>query len=136
MAEILILESEERYRVLLRFILEGINHRIVEAIDRDHLPEWPEGRGPDLIIIGVHLELEGDDTMGDWPIWQHGLPDAPVLVLFSGNPHLKPIFLKHWSGTTAIKCLDQPVDPYPLLAMVKALLTAPAEWRKGGQHAL
>lgn len=132
MADILILESEERYRVLLRFILEGINHRVIEAGDRDHLPAWAGTKGPDLVILGIHLE----GSLGDWPIWQRGLPDAPVLILFSGDTELKDAFIKAWEGTPAINFLDQPVDPYPFLAMVKAMLTAPLEWRRGGQHAL
>jgi DNA-binding response OmpR family regulator len=132
MAEILILESEERYRVLLRFILEGINHQVLEAADWDHMPTWSEGRGPDLLILGVHLE----GGLGDWPIWQRGLPEVPVLLLFSGDGELKEAFLKAWEGSPAIYSLDQPVAPYPFLAMVKAMLTAPAEWRRGGQHAL
>lgn len=136
MAEILILESDERYRVLLRFILEGIHHRVVEAESWDDLPEWPHGQGPELVILSVHLELDGDGTMGDWPIWQRSLPDAPVLILFSGKPHLRDLFLRYWVGTTAIKCLDQPVDPYPFLAMVKAMLTASGVQNFGGQHVL
>jgi DNA-binding response OmpR family regulator len=134
MAEILILESEERYRVLLRFILEGVNHSVLEAPDRDHLPTWTQGQGPDLLILGVHLDLAGDDSMGDWPIWQPGLPQAPVLILFSGNPNLKKIYLKHWTGTSPIQCLDQPVEPFSFLAMVKAMLATPFVWNRGNPH--
>ncbi len=132
MANILILESEKRYRVLLRFILEGINHRVREIRDRDQLPDWTAEKAPDLLILGIHLE----GSLDDWPVWQRSLPDVPVLFLFSGDPELKSAFLKAWAGTTAIKCLDQPVDPYPFLSMVKAMLTTPVVWRHGGQHAV
>jgi hypothetical protein len=26
------------------------------------------------------------------------------------------------------------LDPYPLLALVKSMVTAPETWRQGGQH--
>jgi CheY-like chemotaxis protein len=125
MAEILILESEERYRILLRFILEGIGHRVLEAPDRDHVPAWPEGRAPDLVVMGVHLDLDGEGTMSDWPIWQGGLPEAPVLVLFSGDAYLKDRFLKSWESGHEIRCLEQPVHPHALLAATKDLLGIP-----------
>jgi CheY-like chemotaxis protein len=125
MAEILILESEERYRILLRFILEGIGHRVLEAPDRDHVPAWPEGGSPDLVVMGVHLDLDGEGTMSDWPIWQGGLPEAPVLVLFSGNPHLKDRFLKSWNRGQGIRCLEQPVQPHAFLAAAKEMLGSP-----------
>jgi hypothetical protein len=54
--------------------------------------------------------------------------------LFSGDPGLRQGFLNAWEGTRIMNKMTQPIDPYPLLAMVKAMLTAPAEWRRGGQH--
>lgn len=134
MAKILLLESDERYRSLLKSILEGVHYHVEEAESRDHLLDWTKGQGPDLIILSVHLELEGN--MDDWPIWQHRLPEAPVLVLFSGDAILKAKFIKSWEGTSSFKCVDQPVDPYPFLALVKAMLATPVIWHQGGQHSL
>jgi hypothetical protein len=64
------------------------------------------------------------------------LPEVPTLILFSGDPGMRLEFLEAWSGARPMNMMVQPVDPYPLLAMVKAMLTAPVEWRRGGQHAL
>jgi DNA-binding NtrC family response regulator len=122
MAHILILENETRYRVLLRFILEGINHRVQESGDWRRMPSWEAGGEPDLVIVGLHLERES--PAGDWLEWKRGLPDVPILILFSGDPNLKGPFLDSWTGPAT----------FNFLAMVKAMITAPAEWRRGGQH--
>ena len=131
MAKILIFEPEARYRNMLRFILEGINHRVDDAGSWDHVPVLLAGDTPDLIILGVHL---GDPKIQSWPEWRLALPEVPTLILFSGDPGLRQGFLNAWEGTRIMNKMTQPIDPYPLLAMVKAMLTAPAEWRRGGQH--
>ncbi len=134
MAKILIFEPEARYRHMLRFILEGINHHILDAGSWDHIPILLANDTPDLIILGVHLGEEPEIL--SWPEWQLALPDVPTLILFSGDPELRDGFLDAWEGTRSMNMMVQPIDPYPLLAMVKAMLTAPVEWRRGGQHAV
>lgn len=134
MAKILIFEPEARYRILLRFILEGINHRMLDAGSWDDIPLLLANEKPDLIVLGVHLGEEPE--IESWPAWDLALPDVPTLILFSGDPLLRDSFLDNWQGTRALNMMVQPIQPYPLLAMVKAMLTAPVEWRRGGQHAL
>jgi DNA-binding response OmpR family regulator len=133
MARILIYEAEARYRIMLRFILEGINHDVAEAADWDDVPLAVAREQPDLLVLGVHLdEGPGHPT---WPEWPRPTPETPTLMLFSGDPDLRITFLLEW-GARKVSHLVQPVEPYPLLKMVKAMLTAPVEWRVGGQHAL
>jgi DNA-binding NtrC family response regulator len=132
MAKILIFEPEMRYRVLLRYILEGIHHTVLDAGHWDDIPVMLAAETPDLIILGVHLGEEPE--IMTWPEWQVSLPEVPVLILFSGSPELREAFLDAWEGPKTLNMLVQPVDPYPLLAMVKAMLTAPGVWRRGGQH--
>ena len=133
MAKILIFEPETRYRNMLRFILEGINHRVLEAETWEDIPLLLAGERPDLIVLGVHLGREPEIL--SWPEWQLALPDVPTLILFSGDASLRQGFLDGWEGSRMMNMMAQPIDPYPLLAMVKAMIMAPAEWR-GGQHAL
>jgi DNA-binding response OmpR family regulator len=132
MAKILIFEPETRYRILLRYILEGINHRVLDAGSGDDIPILLASDPPDLIILGIHL---GEDPgFLSWSEWQLALPDVPILLLFSGDPAQRQEFLEAWDGPKTTNVLVQPVEPYPLLAMVKSMLTAPEVWRKGGQH--
>ncbi|MDB5048253.1 MAG: hypothetical protein JWO30_1324 [Fibrobacteres bacterium] len=133
MSKILIFEPEARYRNMLRFILEGINHRVMDAGSWDHIPVLLAGDSPDLIVLGVHLGEE--PKILSWPDWQLVLPDVPTLILFSGDPDLREGFLDNWEGSKSLNIMVQPIDPYPLLSRVKAMLTAPVEWRRGGQHA-
>lgn len=133
MAKILIFEPETRYRNMLRFILEGINHRVREAGTWEEIPPLLAGDRPDLIVLGVHLGQEPEIL--SWPEWQLALPDVPTLILFSGEASLRQGFLDGWEGSRLMNMMVQPIDPYPLLAMVKAMVMAPAELR-GGQHAL
>jgi DNA-binding response OmpR family regulator len=133
MSKILIFEPEARYRNMLRFILEGINHRVMDAGSWDHIPVLLAGESPDLIILGVHLGEEPEIL--SWPDWQLVLPDVPTLILFSGDPDLREGFMDNWEGSRSLNIMVQPIDPYPLLTKVKAMLTAPVEWRRGGQHA-
>jgi DNA-binding response OmpR family regulator len=133
MAKILIFEPESRYRIMLRFILEGINHRVLEAGGWEDVPMLLAADKPDLVILGVHLGEE--PGLLTWPEWQLALPEAPTLLLFSGDAALREEFLDAWEGSRTLNMMVQPIDPYPLLAMVKAMLTAPMEWRRGGQHA-
>lgn len=132
MAKILIFEPETRYRVLLRYILEGINHRVIDAGNGADLPVLLAGDQPDLVILGVHLDA--DPGLLTWQEWQLALPDVPTLLLFSGDAHRREGFLDAWDGPKTLNLMVQPVEPYPLLAMVKSMLTAPEVWRRGGQH--
>jgi DNA-binding response OmpR family regulator len=133
MAKILIFEPETRYRNMLRFILEGINHRVLEAGSWEEIPPLLAGDRPDLIVLGVHLGQEPEIL--SWPEWQLALPDVPTLILFSGEASLRQGFLDGWDGSRMMNMMVQPIDPYPLLAMVKAMVMAPAGLR-GGQHAI
>jgi DNA-binding response OmpR family regulator len=132
MAKILIFEPETRYRVLLRYILEGINHRVLDAGSGEDIPVLLASDTPDLVILGVHLDTE--PGLLSWQEWQLALPDVPTLLLFSGEAHRREGFLDAWDGPKTLNMMVQPVEPYPLLAMVKSMLTAPEVWRRGGQH--
>ncbi len=136
MSKILIFEPETRYRVLLRYILEGINHRVLDAGTWDDIPVLLASDRPDLIVLGVHLGEDDSESTGmlTWPEWQLALPEVPTLLLFSGDPDLREGFLDSWDGAKLLNVMVQPVEPYPLLAMVKSMLTAPEVWRRGGQH--
>jgi DNA-binding response OmpR family regulator len=133
MAKILIFEPEARYRHMLRFILEGINHQVLDAGSWEQFPVLLANDTPELIVLGVHLGEEPEILT--WPEWQLALPNVPTLILFSGDPDMRDGFLEAWEGARTLNAMTQPIEPYPLLAMVKAMLTAPAEWRRGGQHA-
>jgi DNA-binding response OmpR family regulator len=133
MAKLLIFEPDAHYRMMLQCILEGINHRVVMAQSWEEIPLLLAGDKPDLIVLGVNLGKEPE--LLTWPEWQLALPEVPTLILFSGNLETRDEFLDCWEGPSILKTMHQPVDPYPLLAMVKAMLTAPMEWRRGGQHA-
>ncbi len=134
MAKILIFEPEARYRIMLRFILEGINHRVLDAGSWEDIPLLLASDKPDLIVLGVHLGEE--PAILSWPEWQLALPEVPTLILFSGQENLREEFLNSWDGCRMMNMMIQPIEPYPLLAMVKAMLTQPVEWRRGGQHAV
>jgi DNA-binding response OmpR family regulator len=133
MAKILIFEPEARYRMMLRYVLEGINHRVTDTGAIEAIPELLASSRPDMVVLGVHLDDESDAMPR--PEWQVLPNDAPTLILFSGDPDLRPAFMGNWSGSCHFNIMVQPVEPYPLLAMVKAMMTKPVEWR-GGQHAL
>jgi len=133
MAKILIFEPEARYRMLLRFILEGMRHSVRDSEDWEEIPALLASEPPDLLLLGVHLDEKSVST--DWAARQACLSNVPTLLLFAGNPDLRHEYLKHWAGPRTINVMIQPVNPYPLLAMVKNMLTAPVEWRKG-QHAV
>lgn len=132
MAKILIYEPQERYRDLLRYILEGIHHKVLEADDYGELPGLLADNPPDLLILGVHLD--GMDDPASSRDWSPALPEVPVLLLFSGSEDRQQSFLSAWDGPQRPKTMSQPLQPYPLLAMVKSMVTAPETWRRGGQH--
>jgi CheY-like chemotaxis protein len=132
MAKILICEPNERCRALLSYILEGIHHRVVEAETYAALPALITADPPDLLILGVDAGEAA--TPGSSPDWLPALPDLPVLLLLSGPSTRKDEYLAHWDGPKTVNVLDQPMEPYPFLAMVKSMVTAPEIWRQGGQH--
>lgn len=132
MAKILIFEPETRYRVLLRYILEGINHRVLDAGCGEDIPVLLASDRPDLVVLGIHLDQE--PGLLSWQEWQLALPDVPTLLLFSGETHRREQFLEGWDGPKTLNLMVQPVEPYPFMAMVKSMLTAPEVWRQGGQH--
>jgi CheY-like chemotaxis protein len=132
MAKILICEPDARCRALLSYILEGIHHRVVEAGAYAALPALIAADPPDLLILGVDAGESADSAAS--PDWLPALPDLPVLLLLSGPSMRKDEYLAAWHGPKTINVLDQPMDPYPFLAMVKSMVTAPEIWRQGGQH--
>jgi DNA-binding response OmpR family regulator len=132
MAKILICEPDERCRALLSYILEGIHHRVVETDAYAALPAMIAADPPDLLILGVHAEETSHS--GASHDWRPALPDLPVLLLFAGPTELRDEFLAAWDGPKSLNVLAQPLEPYPLLAMVKSMVTAPEIWRRGGQH--
>lgn len=134
MANVILCEPEARYRKLLRYILEGVHHRVSEIEGYEGLPGLIASERADLLILGAHLE----DRTGPFadPVWQKALPGVPLLLLLSGPPEARTAFLEAWHGPPTFKFLGQPVEPYPLLAMVKSMVTAPEIWRRGGQHAV
>ncbi len=134
MSHILILEPDEKYRFLLRYILEGINHRVSETGTVAGLPMLLTEGPPDLLVLGIHLE--GDFGFDEPRAPQGKLPEAPTLILFSGDDSRQREFLEQWGGFPAVKFMVQPVEPYRFMAMIKAMLTAPAVWRQGGQHVM
>src|SRR5258706_15635941 len=91
MAKILIFEPEARYRIMLRFILEGINHRVLDAGSWEDIPLLLASDKPDLIVLGVHLGEEPEIL--SWREWQLALPEVPTLILFSGKESLREEFL-------------------------------------------
>ncbi len=130
MAKIVICEPDQRCRALLSYILEGIHHRVLEAEDYQALPALIASDPPDLLILGVHAET-APAPHSDWRL---ALPDLPVLLLFGGSSELMDEYLAAWDGPKTLNVLPQPLEPYPLLAMVKSMVTAPETWRRGGQH--
>lgn len=134
MARIILCEPEARYRKLLRYILEGVHHDVSEAEEYAGLPQRIEAEGADLLILGAHLE----DRSGPFsdPGWQAALPRIPTLLLLSGASGSRAALVEAWRGPPTFKLLSQPVEPYPLLAMVKSMVTAPEIWRRGGQHSV
>lgn len=134
MAKIVIFEAEERYRKLLSFVLEGMRYSVADAGAWEEIPPMMDAQRPDLILLGIRLDAEAD--MAVWLDRQRALPaEAPVLILFSGNPEPRKAFLERWTGPKTLNVMAHPVNPYPLLAMVKNMLTATVEWRRG-QHAV
>jgi DNA-binding response OmpR family regulator len=132
MAKIVICEPDARCRALLSYILEGIHHRVLEADDYDALPALIAADPPDLLILGVHGEERLPSSQRS--DWRPALPDLPVLLLFGGSSELMEEYLAAWDGPKTLNVLHQPLEPYPLLAMVKSMVTAPETWRRGGQH--
>jgi DNA-binding NtrC family response regulator len=132
MAKILIYEPEPHSRDLMRYLLEGINNRVSEAPAPEDIPRRLFQERTDLLILGVHPEEEENPLLR--PEWQLSLPEIPILMVFSGASAVREGFLSSWHGPAYLNLLSQPVEPYPLLAMVKSMLTAPEIWRKGGQH--
>jgi CheY-like chemotaxis protein len=132
MAKIVVCEPNARCRALLSYILEGIHHRVLEAVDYDALPALIASDPPDLLILGIHAD--GNTASANPPDWRPALPELPVLLLLGGSPEKKAEYLAAWDGPKTMNVLADPLDPYPLLAMVKSMVTAPEIWRGGGQH--
>jgi CheY-like chemotaxis protein len=131
MAKILLCEPEAHCRKLLRYILEGIHHEVSETDGCEGLSPLLASDPPDLLILGAPGQ---PGSRCEDAGWQIGLPELPILLLLSGPPRRRQAFLEAWHGPPGYQVLAQPVEPYPLLAMVKTMLAAPETWRRGGQH--
>ena len=131
MADIMVFEADSNKRALIRCILEGMHYGIREAGHASDVPGLLAEHVPQLAIFGVRLE-DGSDGEEAMHQLRKLAPHVPAIAVLTGNLSRKEDFLGSLGGDE-LALMERALQPYQLLAQVKAALTEPVEFREG-QH--
>lgn len=120
MAPILIADDLTQERFLLRTILEGAGHDVVEAVNGVDALALARARTPGLLIADLLMpEMDGFELCRQWRLDPH-LRDVPVLV-YSAN-YSEPDDLEFAKLIGADRAIAKPVSRESVLEAVGALV--------------
>ncbi|MCP4020791.1 MAG: response regulator [Desulfobacteraceae bacterium] len=120
MAKILIIEDDEKFRKMLRFLLEESGHKIFEAADgREGMSIFRRG-AVDLIITDIFMPEQ--DGLGVLREVIKGYPDMKTIVISGGGKIGAYQYLEYAEQFGADKTLAKPFENEELLAIVDELL--------------
>lgn len=121
MARILVVDEDATTRRVIRVLLEGAGHEVVEAEDgRKGLQSM--GREVPALVI-TELYMDGMDGIEFLQAIRERWPDEPVLVMARGGPTMDRIMkIAQLLGASGL--LSKPIVQESLLEQVGEILTA------------
>jgi CheY-like chemotaxis protein len=123
MADILVIDDDQRIRRLLVRILTGVGHVVHEAEDGRKGLALLRQLKPSLVITDIFMpEVEGLEAIR---AIRDEAPDTPIVAI-SGEGH--PTYLRAAQGFGAFAALEKPFEVDELLRVVDDLL------KTGGQR--
>jgi len=120
-ATILVIDDDDRIRLLLHRLLEAEGHQVREAADGGEGLALYRQRRADLVLCDIFMpEKEGLETIQDLLRYD---PGAKVVAISGGSGRLAPGgFLTLAEQIGAVRSLTKPIDRETLLGVVRAAL--------------
>jgi CheY-like chemotaxis protein len=109
---VLLVEDADDLRALVRDMLMGMGHSVIEASSADEATALLADL-PDISLVLSDIQLMGEATGLD--LAQRLGPDAPPMVLMTSLPADDPLFLK---AQTLAPVLRKPFDVKDLTALI------------------
>ena len=119
MANVLVVEDSPDARLLLRDLLEGLNHTVTEANDGLEGVKIALTNRPDLIVLDLMMPAASGDSALKFMRGTPELADIPVLVV-SAHPDIAWIAKQHGVDAWVAK----PITIKELSQKIEAVLAA------------
>ena len=116
MAHILVIEDDKPVRNMLRNLLEGEGHQVIEACEGDEGLQLYRAQSPDLVITDIHMP--GKDGL---EVIKEVRADAPEAKIIAIAAHVLEM-LPRAKELGADRTIGKPFDVNELLEMVEGLL--------------
>ena len=121
-ARILVIDDEISIRAMLRDMLEGEGHQVIEAPDGAVAMKQCRDQSVDLIITDILMpEKDGLEVIREI---RRLAPDTKVIAISGGNPQVHVRFLDIAKHLGAYRTIDKPFALHTLLDAVHDALQA------------
>lgn len=120
MARVLVIDDDEEHRTLLRAMLEGGRHEVVDASDgKDGLAKFGRTK-PDVVMTDINMPgLDGHDVISALKV-QH--PDVPIIAVSGGGAVEKDELLLRAAELGAAEVVMKPFEFQQILGAVERAL--------------
>lgn len=120
MARVLIIDDEEQVRKLIREVLEGAGHEVVEARNGREGMKLYEANPTDLVITDLVMpEQEGLETI---TALRRQFPGVKIIAVSGAQQKLDLDLLYVAEKLGALRTLEKPFEINKLVALVQELL--------------
>lgn len=120
MARVLIIDDEEQVRKMIREVLEGAGHEVVEASNGREGMKLYEANPTDVVITDLVMpEQEGLETITKL---RRRFPAAKIIAISGAQQKLDLDLLYVAEKLGALRTMEKPFDVRKLLAIVEELL--------------
>ena len=120
MARVLVIDDDEQTRALIRHMLEGEGHEVVEAVDgADGLRLFGKNP-PDLVLTDINMPgLDGHDVIEAIRVLR---ADVPIIAISGGGATPKDELLLKASKLGAVEIIMKPFEFRQLVGAVERAL--------------
>lgn len=120
MARVLVIDDDEEHRTLVRHMLSGVGHEVVEALDgKDGLRLFGK-HPPDVVLTDINMPgLDGHEVISALRVLH---ADVPIIAISGGSAVPKDELLLQASRLGAVEVIMKPFEFRQLVGAVERAL--------------
>ena len=120
MARVLVIDDEEQVRTLIREVLEGAGHEVMEARNGREAMKLYEANPTDVVITDLVMpEQDGLETIREL---RRRFPAVKIIAVSGAQQKLNLDLLYVAEKLGALRTMEKPFDIRKLVALVEELL--------------
>jgi len=120
MARVLVIDDEEQVRTLIREVLEGAGHEVMEARNGREAIKLYEAHPTDVVITDLVMpEQDGIETIREL---RRRVPAVKIIAVSGAQQKLNLDLLYVAEKLGALRTMEKPFDIRKLVALVEELL--------------